>query len=190
MYVAGRASRAAPAVFRAGIRTAARPQRQLPKHISAIAILIPHRAISTETSSNHNGNFPPPGFNADQAKKPLPKDEQPQDKSTKLSDLSVPRNEPTANPKTTAQDARTLTELATEKAEKAKEELAVGKKEDDKKKLTMWEKFKKELAHYRDGTKLLATEIRISSKLALKMAAGYELTRREHRQVIVHHQPT
>jgi hypothetical protein len=32
-------------------------------------------------------------------------------------------------------------------------------------------------------TKLLATEVRISSKLALKMAAGYELSRRENRQV-------
>jgi hypothetical protein len=32
-------------------------------------------------------------------------------------------------------------------------------------------------------TKLLATEVRISSKLALRMAAGYELSRRENRQV-------
>lgn len=54
------------------------------------------------------------------------------------------------------------------------------KKED--KKLTLWQKVKREVAHYWDGTKLLGTEIKISSKLALKMAGGYELTRREHRQ--------
>jgi LETM1 and EF-hand domain-containing protein 1 len=51
------------------------------------------------------------------------------------------------------------------------------------KKLTLGQKIKKEVQHYWDGTKLLATEVRISSRLALKMAGGYELTRREHRQV-------
>lgn len=59
----------------------------------------------------------------------------------------------------------------------------MAKKEDEKKKLTTWQKVKKEAAHYWDGTKLLVTEVKISSKLALKMAAGYELTRREYRQV-------
>lgn len=51
------------------------------------------------------------------------------------------------------------------------------------KKLTVGQKIKKEVQHYWDGTKLLATEVRISSRLALKMAGGYELSRREHRQV-------
>lgn len=53
----------------------------------------------------------------------------------------------------------------------------------DTKKLTIGQKVKKELQHYWDGTKLLATEVKISTRLALKMAAGYELSRREHRQV-------
>lgn len=181
MYVSRAATRAAPAVFRAGIRTAARPSRQLPKHLPAIAILIPHRAVSTETSSNQSGNFPPPGFNSEQAKKPLPKDEQA--KSAGAPNVSIPKNEPTALPKHEAQEVRTLSELATEKAEQAKQEKIVAKKEDEKKKLTVWQKVKKEAAHYWDGTKLLVTEVKISSKLALKMAAGYELTRREYRQV-------
>ena len=185
MYVAGRAAtRAAPAVFRAGIRTAGRPSRQLPRNIPAIAILIPHRAVSTEPSSNQNGNFPPPGFNTEQAKKPLSKDEQSQEKSAKLPNVGIPSNEPTATPKTDAEKTRTLSELATEKAEQAKKETTIVKKEEEKMKLTVWQKVKKEAAHYWDGTKLLATEVRISSKLALKMAAGYELTRREYRQVI------
>lgn len=151
----------------------------------AIAILIPHRAVSTEHStSTQNGNFPPPGFNAEQAKKPLPKDEQSktQEKST-APDVSIPRKEPTANAKTDAQEARTLSELASEKAAEASKEKSVAKKEEEKVKLTTWQKVKKEAAHYWDGTKLLVTEVRISSKLALKMAAGYELTRREHRQL-------
>jgi LETM1 and EF-hand domain-containing protein 1 len=45
------------------------------------------------------------------------------------------------------------------------------------------QKIKHEVQHYWDGTKLLAAEVKISSKLALKMAAGYELSRREHRQL-------
>jgi len=64
-------------------------------------------------------------------------------------------------------------ETAAEKAEPKKEEV----------KLTLGQKIKKEVQHYWDGTKLLATEVKISSRLALKMAAGYELTRREHRQL-------
>lgn len=56
-------------------------------------------------------------------------------------------------------------------------------KKGDEKKLTMMQKVKKEVQHYWDGTKLLATEVRISTRLALKMAAGYELTRRENRQL-------
>ncbi len=64
-------------------------------------------------------------------------------------------------------------ESALEKAEAKKEE----------KKLTIGQKVKKELQHYWDGTKLLAAEVKISSRLALKMAAGYELTRRENRQL-------
>jgi LETM1 and EF-hand domain-containing protein 1 len=64
-------------------------------------------------------------------------------------------------------------DVAAEKVEAKKEE----------KKLTIGQKIKKEVQHYWDGTKLLAAEVKISSRLALKMAAGYELTRRENRQL-------
>jgi LETM1 and EF-hand domain-containing protein 1 len=64
----------------------------------------------------------------------------------------------------------------------ATEKKAVEEKKDSKK-LTIGQKIKKEAQHYWDGTKLLATEVKISTKLALKMAAGYELSRRENRQV-------
>jgi len=64
-----------------------------------------------------------------------------------------------------------------------KEEDKAAAKAEEKKKLTLWQKIKREVVHYWDGTKLLAVEVRISTKLALKMAAGYELTRRETRQL-------
>ena len=51
------------------------------------------------------------------------------------------------------------------------------------KKLTVWEKVKHEAHHYWEGTKLLGLEIKISTRLLLKMSSGYELTRREYRQL-------
>lgn len=51
------------------------------------------------------------------------------------------------------------------------------------KKMTIWEKVKHEAHHYWEGTKLLGLEMKISSRLLLKMTAGYELTRREYRQL-------
>lgn len=47
----------------------------------------------------------------------------------------------------------------------------------------VWAKVKHEAQHYWDGTKLLAYEVRVSTGLALKMAAGHQLTRRESRQL-------
>ncbi|XPS93136.1 LETM1 domain-containing protein ylh47, partial [Ascochyta lentis] len=191
MYVTQTATRAAPAVFRAGMRTAGRPyHRPMPKNVSAIAILLPYRTFQTDTSqTTTQGTYPPPGFSPNHARKPVPEKEQQaiQDKiATPLEkDTIIPKTEPTANPKTVAQDAQTMSELASDKAnaETEAEKKAVAKKEETKKKLTLWEKVKHEAAHYWDGTKLLGFEIKISSKLALKMAAGYELTRRERRQL-------
>jgi len=162
----------------------------MPKNVSAIAILLPCRSFQTETSqTNTQASYPPPGLSPNKASKPIPQKEQQaiQDKiATPLEeDTVIPKTGPTANPKTAAQDAQTMTELASEKANADTEadKKAVAKKEEIKKKLTLWEKVKHEAAHYWDGTKLLGFEIRISPKLALKMAAGYELTRRERRQV-------
>lgn len=155
---------------------------RLPRQLPAVAILVPHRAVSgnTSTSSGDNSNYPPPGFNADQAKKPLPSSQQ----SASTPDTSIPLHKPTEHAPTKASEQQALNELASEKAaaDKAEEKKIEKKKEEDKK-LTLRQKIMKEIHHYWDGTKLLAAEVKISSKLALKMAAGYELTRREHRQV-------
>ncbi|KAL4953017.1 LETM1-like protein-domain-containing protein [Aspergillus filifer] len=152
--------------------------RNLPSQVSALAILIPKRGYATEQSTNTSGssNLPPPGFNAEQAKKPFPAD-QAQSPATKAQEtnkgaLSVPSQNSTAQGK------------EGDVVAKATEEKKVGEEaKKEARKLTIGQKIKKEVQHYWDGTKLLATEVKISSRLALKMAGGYELSRREHRQL-------
>lgn len=154
--------------------------------IPAIALLIPHRQLSTEhhrPDASQSG--PPPGFNAEKAKKPLPKDssaasaaENAKDAKSKDEGAIGPDQ---AKPANTAVEAE-MNDLVAKKEEHNKE-AQVTKKEKEEKKLTMWEKVKKEARHYWDGSKLLVAEVKISWRLALKMAAGYELTRRENRQL-------
>lgn len=174
-----------------------RNARDLPPQLRALAILLPRRGYATETSTNSGAGsgFPPPGFNAEQAKKPLPSDDAKKSStSTIASDVASSitdqttagkaEGEVTGVPKTKAMEDRSLNELVADKAAAAKVEekkLAESKKEQPK--LSLWGKVKREAHHYWDGTKLLATEVRISTKLALKMAAGYELSRRENRQL-------
>ncbi|KAL9127309.1 MAG: hypothetical protein Q9217_003796 [Psora testacea] len=170
-----------------------RRARDLPPQLQALAILLPRRSYATETSPTGSGgaNFPPPGFSAEEAKKPLPPDE-----SIKVSTSEVAADVAssiqgqtraakeaggiTGVAKTKASEDHSLDELA---ADKAKHEKKVSEASKEQPKLTIWQKLKKEAQHYWDGTKLLATEVRISTKLALKMAAGYELSRRENKQL-------
>lgn len=46
-----------------------------------------------------------------------------------------------------------------------------------------WDEFKSTLQHYWFGTKLLWADIRISSRLMLKLAGGKNLSRRERQQL-------
>ncbi|BCR91269.1 MRS7 family protein [Aspergillus chevalieri] len=145
--------------------------RGLPSHVTALALLVPQtRGYATEHSTSNSTSsepFPPPGFNAGQAKKPIQKEE------SQTKDVQNADKAPTAPAK--SGDTRE-SEIV-----KADEDKKVSEKKE--KKLTIGQKIKKEVQHYWDGTKLLGTEVRISSRLALKMARGYELTRREHRQL-------
>ena len=166
---------------------------ELPPHLRALALLVPRRPYATDTSSTGSGaaNFPPPGFNAEEAKKPLLPDESKKSSSQKISSnvatsvqgqtsLAKENGDVTGVAQTQANEDRSLDDLATEKAQHEKK-LAESTKTQAK--LTLWQKVKREANHYWDGTKLLGTEVRISFKLALKMAAGYELSRRENRQL-------
>ncbi|KAI9794161.1 MAG: hypothetical protein M1816_006086 [Peltula sp. TS41687] len=206
-----------------------------PFDLSAVAILIQHHALSTDTtpsggSAGVPSGAPPPGFNAQEAKRPLAPKEQQDGRNaaavataaTTLSpatttgptlikkptttaaatttttppqqSLEVPQDEPTAVAKTATVETHGLTEVADRAAEIVSGEKQVAennlnnnnnssKKEVASKKLTIMQKIKREVMHYWDGTKLLATEVKISTKLAVKMAAGYELSRREDRQL-------
>jgi LETM1 and EF-hand domain-containing protein 1 len=143
--------------------------------------------------------IPPPGFNVKEAKKPLPKEREAV-KSAKPSDASgaselsadaarganpaLREATTTAIAKEEVKDEKTLRQLAGSEAKaKVEEKKAVGEAKKAQQKLTITQKIKKELIHYWDGTKLLGAEIKISTRLALKVAAGYELSRRENRQV-------
>ena len=145
--------------------------------------MIPRRGVSTETHTNGPPPGPPPGFNVEQAKKPLQgiaanaQTKEAAKQAEKHEVSPVPNNEATAVPKTDATEALSLSELAGQK------EVQDAKDKKEGKKLTLGQKIKREAQHYWDGTKLLATEIKISTRLAFKMAAGYELSRREHRQL-------
>jgi LETM1 and EF-hand domain-containing protein 1, mitochondrial len=164
-----------------------RNRQILPTHIQALAILVPHdRHYSTETStSTSSGNsFPPPGFNAERAKKPLPQDP-PRKTSEAPSSAANDKSKSEAHVRTAKENgASTLVEQGSIEAALAEDAKRTSlEKKEEKKKMTIMQKIKHEVQHYWDGTKLLATEVRISMKLAIKMAAGYELSRRENRQV-------
>lgn len=141
--------------------------------IPALALLVPVRYIGTEQHRPDVASTPPPGFNAEEAKKPLASTEP---------KTSTSKPDSTKAAAETSKDEAKLTELEAKLDEHA-QKSEVMKKEKEEKKLTIWQKVKKEVLHYWDGSKLLAAEVRISWKLALKMTAGYELTRREHKQL-------
>ncbi|KAL0935148.1 mrs7 family protein [Colletotrichum truncatum] len=160
-----------------------RNARHLPRRTNALALLIPVRHLSTEHHNHGQPSGPPPGFNVEEAKKPLPKEStsaaKTESKATKDAAQSGSKAASEKSATDKADSDASLTELAA--AKNAAAESKEGAKED--KKLTVWQKVKKEVHHYWDGTKLLAAEVKISTRLALKMAAGYELSRRENRQL-------
>ncbi|KAJ5820209.1 LETM1 domain-containing protein mdm28 [Penicillium riverlandense] len=149
--------------------------RGMPSQVTALAILVPQqRGYATEqsTSNTSSQSYPPPGFNTEQAKKPLPQSNNQPSKETTQTDVAKLAD---------ASQGKTQSREVATKAVTEEKKVAEGKKET--KSLTIGQKIKKEAQHYWDGTKLLATEVKISTRLALKMAAGYELSRREHRQL-------
>ncbi|KAM6516387.1 LETM1 domain-containing protein ylh47 [Fusarium falciforme] len=159
--------------------------RHVSRHakVPAIAILIPLRSMGTEHHRPDGPlSGPPPGFNAEMAKKPLPKD--PSTTVAKKEEKKLdaqPKESAVAKPAEASAEATKAEVVATKEGVMEKPDAA--KKDQEEKKLTLWQKVKKEAQHYWDGSKLLGTEIKISWRLALKMAAGYELTRRENKQL-------
>lgn len=152
--------------------------------VPALELLVPVRNVATEHHRpDAPTSAPPHGFNVEQVKKPLFKEEG----GAAKRDGADAKGQAKAAEAAAAKQSMTkadaaMAEPAASKGDAAeKKEAAKAEKED--KKLTLWQKVKKEAQHYWDGSKLLAAEVRISSRLALKMAAGYDLTRREHKQL-------
>lgn len=143
-------------------------------------MLVSQRLITTDTATPGAGPVvPPPGFNTNQAKKPLPRDAA-TTKRAKNDSTVFGKGERTGGSEIGAElEASYNKDTATA--------LVMGEKAVDKKKTekktTVWQKVKHGVQHFWDGTKLLGAEIKISSNLALKMGSGYELSRRERRQV-------
>lgn len=154
---------------------------------SAYTLLLPIRLASTSTySSTKPPTKPPPGFNIEQAQKSvisnntLNVSNNSESASKLLENRDLNKNvsdESSATSKLVVSDPLSSSEVTSKGKEGLKDV------ETQEKKLTLTQKIKKEAQHYWDGTKLLAAEIKISTKLALKMAAGYELSRREHKQL-------
>lgn len=157
--------------------------RGLPSQVQALALLVPlQRRYSTDPStstSSSSESFLPPGYNAEQAKKPIQKEDESQSKDSQQVEKAKPESSTAVQNNADAKDSGDNNN----KVAVAEDEKKVSEKREQQKKLTVGQKIKKEVQHYWDGTKLLATEVKISSRLALKMARGYELTRREQRQV-------
>ncbi|KAL3234485.1 Mitochondrial distribution and morphology protein 38 [Nakaseomyces bracarensis] len=66
---------------------------------------------------------------------------------------------------------------------KKKDDIPKKKDEKPKKKEPLLDRVKHEVMHYVNGTKLLGYELKISFKLLTKLVQGYELTRREKKQL-------
>jgi LETM1 and EF-hand domain-containing protein 1 len=162
--------------------------------LRTLPILLSIRTHSTQTSAPSAGvpvSFPPPGFNTEQAKKPLPQDVAGVDglertqraKASAKADISTETLDAGTVSTTQTPIRKHNNEHTADTAASSQTEGPIPESKQERKNLTIWQKVKREALHYWDGTKLLATEVRISSKLALKMAAGYELSRRENRQL-------
>lgn len=160
-----------------------------------LAVFLSTRRFSTETHTSAGPpSGPPPGFDPQKAKIPLPK-ETATSASTKAQAVKSKTSADATKDAVSASSKKTIASTqATGAADKQQAaEAAVADKSStaletkdgkkDAEKLTLSQKVKKEVQHYWDGTKLLATEVKISTRLVLKMTAGYELTRRENRQL-------
>jgi len=188
-------ARLGPLFVNHGARLAPRRGRG-PQQLIDLAVLVARRKLNTQTTSSQPSTYPPPGFNQAKAEKPVTSGSRQATASSERSNISkkeavnlhndvkVSAEKPSEHAPTKASAGLALTEMGSKQVTvENMGELGLEKKKETEKKLTLGQKIMREVHHYWDGTKLLATEVKISSKLALKMAAGYELSRREHRQL-------
>lgn len=54
----------------------------------------------------------------------------------------------------------------------------------EQKKLSLWQRTKKEIIHYYHGFRLLGLEVKIASGICFRLLCGHSLTRRERKQLV------
>ncbi|WFD01764.1 LETM1 domain-containing protein ylh47 [Malassezia obtusa] len=86
-------------------------------------------------------------------------------------------------PRASARALHTTPAVRDKKPEAESKEVAEGGEPKPTLPARIWNKVKEEVQHYWHGTKLLAKEVSISTRLLRRMILGYHLTRREHRQL-------
>jgi LETM1 and EF-hand domain-containing protein 1, mitochondrial len=143
------------------------PRRRIQRsdlEVSALAIALPRRNYATETSTSQGsgGDGPPPGFNINEAKRPLAREENKDAKketspSPSIEELKNDASLATPSAKSPSEIAPTssainasLSELATQKQKAEEKEGKIAKAEENKK-LTLGQRIMKEVRHYWDG---------------------------------------
>ncbi|GAC75809.1 Ca2+-binding transmembrane protein LETM1/MRS7 [Moesziomyces antarcticus T-34] len=141
---------------------------------------------SSSSPSQHNHSYPPPGPLSKDAKTTSEYQGQsagapPKPPATTISPLPASTNTAAELGSPANQTAASQSLIAEQKAKEARE-LEASK---PKGPLTtrIWAKVKEEALHYWHGSKLLAKEVKISSRLLRRLMLGYSLTRREKRQL-------
>lgn len=174
-------------------------RRRLSANGRNASLLLRKRYQHTQMENSSSSSTPPPptssnmgGKNAKQKSKPSP--ELYQSAGTNRKDANTPTShiarvtpvakDPASELGSEANQTSASQSMLVEKQEaalKVKEAEAKWKQKPLVKRV--WIKVKEEAAHYWHGTKLLAKEVRISGRLVRRLMLGYNLTRREHRQL-------
>jgi LETM1 and EF-hand domain-containing protein 1, mitochondrial len=129
--------------------------------VSALAIALPRRTYATETSTSQGsgGDGPPPGFDINEAKKPLAREENKEAKKAAPTIEELKNDVSLATPSATKPSElaptssainASLSELAAQKQKSEEKDSKVAKAE-EKKKLTLGQRIMKEVHHYWDG---------------------------------------
>jgi LETM1 and EF-hand domain-containing protein 1 len=101
----------------------------------------------------------------------------------------VPRTFPLASQRFASSDASASASSSEQKPEQPKPAKEIVEHKEPLG-TRVWKKVKHEAQHYWHGSKLLVSEVRIASRLQLKILRGGSLTRRERRQVHSQHTQT
>ncbi|KAI5075404.1 hypothetical protein GOP47_0009480 [Adiantum capillus-veneris] len=148
--------------------------------------LFRQQTFSTASSSSTAAQYQDVETDTEQAKKPKPLEPSPEECDQAVEGLSSAKAKAKKVQEVQSKGVGILKKIWTGLlgVGPALRAIAAMSREDWAKKLAHWrEEFRDTLKHYWVGTKLLWADIRISSRLLLKLASGKSLTRRERQQL-------